>query len=176
MAPHPLYVFEADALPVPIRSADDAAQLIERLRLEEDENPDLPSNLRFARLGKRLARELPDMEETLWLRKPDLALSRCRKVWLPELRKTARIERLLKVLLPLAKELHLGVFDAKFGIYIPPEDPRMPIPNREGMDYRIELDRGSVKVAPASEENPLGHITVSGVIRAVQQDEPWHTA
>jgi hypothetical protein len=170
VAPHSLFVFEADALPSPIRSVDDAVHLIERLRKEEDENPDLPFNLRFARLGKRLAQELPDREENLWLCRPDVSLSRCRKVWQPELRKTARVERLLKVLLPLAKEWRLGVFDASFGIYIPAEDQRAQM--QEGMDYRIELDRRSVKVAPASEDNPLEHITVSGVIRAVQQDEP----
>jgi hypothetical protein len=172
MNSHSLFVFEADALPAFINSVDDVVHLIERLRREEDENPDLPPNLRFARLGKRLAQELPDVEENLWLRRPDAALSRCRKVWQPELRKTARIEWLLKVLLPLAKELRLGVFDARFGIYIPAEDQRMPMPNQEGMDYRIELDRGSVKVVPASEENPFGHITMSGMIRAVQRDEP----
>jgi hypothetical protein len=80
MASHPLFVLEADALPAAIHSVDDALRLIERLCREEDENPERPFNLRFARLGKRLARELPDVEENLWLCRPDIALARCRKV------------------------------------------------------------------------------------------------
>jgi hypothetical protein len=168
---YPLFVFEADTLPSPIDSHADALRLVERLLREEAESRDLPANLRFARLGRLLAQKLPDEAGIFWLHRPDVTLSKCRKIWQPELRETGKIQRLLKILLPLAKELRLGVYDARFRLYVPPEAQKVEIPGQAGKEYRAELDRASVKIGPLSDKQPREAMWVSMTLRAARPEE-----
>jgi hypothetical protein len=139
---YPVYVFEVDNLSSPLRSVEDVVDLVKHLRKEEDESANLPPDPRFIRLGKLLAQQLPDEEGNFWLVRPEVTLSKNKKIWQPELLGMDRTERLLKVLLPLARGLHLGVFDAMFGFYIPPEMKTQPLPkSQEAAQYRAEFDK-----------------------------------
>jgi hypothetical protein len=139
---YPVFVFEVDNLPSPIESIEDAANLVKRLRHEENESANLPPDPRFIRLGQLLEQRLPDEEGNFWLVRPKVTLAMNKKIWQPELMGMDRTPRLLKVLLPLARGLHLGVFDAMFGFYIPPEMETQPLPkSQEAIQYRAEFDQ-----------------------------------
>jgi hypothetical protein len=148
---YPLFVFEVNDLPSPFRNERDVIDFVERLRQEEDESgKNLPPDPRFLRLGKRLAQLLP---EDFWPYDPEVALSECKKIWWPELG-ADHMKELLKVLLPLARELHLGIFDAMFAIYVPPETNKAPIPRcKEALQYRFEFDPDFVEKKPFTKES-----------------------
>ncbi|MDR2112454.1 MAG: hypothetical protein LBQ62_05045, partial [Candidatus Accumulibacter sp.] len=82
-----------------------------------------------------------------------------------------KIQRLLKILLPLAKELRLGVYDARFRLYVPPDAQKVRIPGQEGKEYRADLDRASVKIGPPSDAPASEAMWVSVTLRAARPDE-----
>jgi hypothetical protein len=113
---------------------------------------------------------LLDEARMFWLRRPDAALSKCRKIWQPELRETGKIQRLLKILLPLAKELCLGVYDARFRLYVSSEAQKVRTPGQEGKEYRAELDRAFVRIRPLSDAQPREAMWVSMTLRTARPE------
>jgi hypothetical protein len=77
------------------------------------------------------------------------------------------MERLLKVLLPLTRGLRLGVLDAMFGFYIPPEIEALPLPKgKEALHYRAEFDQDflrSIEARQAGGSGKIGQLTKDGV-------------
>jgi hypothetical protein len=88
-----------------------------------------------------LEQQLPDEEGSLWFLKPNDTLPKRRKIWQPDLVDVGQMKRLLPVLFPLARGLHLGCFDGVVGIYFPPEMMYKPIPEQERIQYRVEFDQ-----------------------------------
>jgi hypothetical protein len=77
------------------------------------------------------------------------------------------MERLLKVLPPLTRGLRLGVLDAMFGFYIPPEIEALPLPKgKEALQYRAEFDQDflrSIEARQAGGSGKIGQLTKDGV-------------
>jgi hypothetical protein len=119
---YPLYVFDIRRhikdmiLWRPDKSLEELEQMVWQLRQKEDR-----TNPYFRRLGKVLARRLPDSE--FWRNDPAGELATCTSaVWQPKLKDPGRIRELLPVLLPLARRLELYVFDAFQRICLPGQD------------------------------------------------------
>jgi hypothetical protein len=120
---YPLYVFDVRrhsdlGISTHLENKNLAAleQAVHQLRQREDR-----TNPCFRRLGKVLARRLPEKE--FWRNDPESELSSWTlATWQPTLGDPRRIGELLRVLLPLARRLELQVFDAFQRIYLPGPD------------------------------------------------------
>lgn len=155
---YPLYVFDAsrhaDILPSTVEDVASVARAVSTLRERE-----VGLNPRFERLGWHLARHFPSPPEKLgadateeeieayldmesfWIGgPPDLQLQRWTDaLWTPEILRIDKMPELLSVLLPLARQLRLDVFDEEQGIYLPAMG--LPLPEGEGDRYRMSFDR-----------------------------------
>ncbi|SER78779.1 hypothetical protein SAMN04244573_04318 [Azotobacter beijerinckii] len=151
---YPLYVFDCarhtDILPPRIEGVAMAEQVIVRLRDDE-----LGPHPRFERLGMHLARHFPSLPETLpatameeeieayldmepfWIGdSPDHQLRRWTSaLWVPEIIRIDQMPELLKLLLLLARQLCLDVYEE---IYLPATS--LTIPTGEGDRYRLFFD------------------------------------
>ncbi|GHU36977.1 hypothetical protein AGMMS50256_34310 [Betaproteobacteria bacterium] len=143
---YPLYVFapgnhQDDIFPhLKNRNLKGVEQAVEQLRHKE-----LKKNPRFKRLGRVLARRLPVAgDDSLWLTDPENELASCTTAaWQPKLKDSRRIGELLKVLMPLVRELQLDMFDAFQRIHLPGCDDywsRYPLPDHRGHEFRQTYD------------------------------------
>jgi hypothetical protein len=131
------------------KDLENLEQLINQLHQEQDRK-----NPRFGRLGKVLSRRLP--EAGFWHNDPANELtSYTLSVWQPRIKDSRQIRKLLKVLLPLARNLGLHVFDAFQRICLPCYDGRYingyvsapwePFPLDKGIAFRQEYDPDASK-------------------------------